>query len=56
VGTGIFILIREVISTQWHHHLLIVGFIAILIVMFAPRGFVGLWHTLVDRLFSRART
>ena len=56
VGTGIFILIREVISTQWHHHLLIVGFIAILIVMFAPRGFVGLWHTLMDRLFSRART
>jgi branched-chain amino acid transport system permease protein len=52
VGTGIFILIREVISTQWHHHLLIVGFIAILIVMFAPRGFVGLWHTLLDRVFG----
>jgi branched-chain amino acid transport system permease protein len=53
IGTGIFILVREVISSQWHHHLLIVGVIAILIVMFAPRGFVGLWHTIMDRLFAR---
>ena len=54
IGTGIFILVREVISSQWHHHLLIVGVIAILIVMFAPRGFVGLWHSVMDRLFARA--
>jgi len=53
IGTGIFILVREVISTQWHHHLLIVGVIAILIVIFAPRDFVGLWHSLMDRLFAR---
>lgn len=52
VGTAIFILIREVISTQWHHHLLIVGIIAILIVIFAPKGFVGLWRVLMDRLFA----
>ena len=54
VGTGIFILIREVISTQWHHHLLIVGVIAILIVMFAPKGFVGLWRSFMARLFAPA--
>ena len=39
-------------ANSGHHHLLIVGVIAILIVMFAPRGFVGLWHNLMDRLFS----
>jgi branched-chain amino acid transport system permease protein len=53
VGTGIFILIREVISTQWQHHLLIVGVIAILIVIFAPKGFVGLWRSFMDRAFNR---
>jgi branched-chain amino acid transport system permease protein len=53
IGTGVFILVREVISSQWHHHLLIVGVIAILIVMFAPKGLVGLWHTVMDRLFAR---
>jgi branched-chain amino acid transport system permease protein len=52
VGTGIFILIREIVSTHWQHHLLIVGVIAILIVMFAPQGFVGLWRRLMDRLLG----
>ena len=54
VGTGIFILIREIVSTQWQHHLLIVGVIAILIVIFAPKGFVGLWRSLMERVFARS--
>ena len=43
IGTGIFILIREVVSSHWQHHALIVGAFAICIVIFAPEGIVGLW-------------
>lgn len=43
IGTGIFILIREVVSSHWQHHALIVGAFAISIVIFAPEGIVGLW-------------
>ena len=49
VGTSLFIMIREVVSTRWQHHALIVGTVAILIVIFAPRGVVGLWRDLIDR-------
>ena len=49
VGTSLFIVIREVVSTHWQHHALIVGTVAILIVIFAPKGVVGLWRDLVDR-------
>ncbi|MBE0626806.1 MAG: branched-chain amino acid ABC transporter permease [Burkholderiales bacterium] len=49
VGTGLFILIREVVSTHWQHHALIVGAVAILIVIFAPRGMVGLWRDFMGR-------
>lgn len=49
VGTSLFILIREVVSTHWQHHALIVGTVAILIVIYAPKGVVGLWRDLVDR-------
>ena len=44
VGTSIFIVVREIVSTHWEHHALIVGVVAILVVMFAPKGIVGLWH------------
>jgi branched-chain amino acid transport system permease protein len=44
VGTSIFIIVREVVSTHWEHHALIVGVVAILVVMFAPTGIVGLWR------------
>jgi branched-chain amino acid transport system permease protein len=54
VGTSIFILVREVVSTHWEHHSLIVGVVAILVVMFAPRGIVGLWHEWLTRLTARA--
>ena len=52
VGTSVFIMIRELVSIHWEHHLLIVGVIAILIVIFAPRGIVGFWSDAMDRLFG----
>jgi branched-chain amino acid transport system permease protein len=53
VGTSIFIVIREVVSTHWEHHSLIVGVMAIVVVMFAPKGIVGLWRGWLDRLDER---
>ena len=53
VGTTIFILVREIVSTHWEHHSLIVGVVAILVVMFAPKGLVGLWHEWLVRLTER---
>ena len=49
VGTTLFIIVREVVSTHWEHHALIVGAVAILAVMFAPRGIVGLWNDWMAR-------
>jgi branched-chain amino acid transport system permease protein len=48
VGTSLFIVIREVVSTHWEHHSLIVGVMAILVVILAPKGIVGLWRDWVD--------
>jgi branched-chain amino acid transport system permease protein len=53
VGTAIFIVVREIVSTHWEHHALIVGAVAILVVMFAPRGLVGLWHERTIRWSER---
>jgi branched-chain amino acid transport system permease protein len=50
VGTTLFIFIREVVSTHWEHHSLIVGVMAILVVMLAPKGLVGLWQDGLKRL------
>jgi branched-chain amino acid transport system permease protein len=44
IGTTLFIIIREVVSTHWEHHSLIVGVVAILVVILAPNGIVGLWR------------
>ena len=55
IGTALFILIREVVSTHWQHHALIVGTVAILIVIFAPRGVVGVWRDLLDRWTGGAK-
>lgn len=49
VGTALFIVIRELVSTHWEHHSLIVGVMAILVVILAPRGIVGLWRDLLSR-------
>jgi branched-chain amino acid transport system permease protein len=48
VGASLFIVIREVVSTHWEHHSLIVGVMAILVVILAPKGIVGLWRDWVD--------
>jgi branched-chain amino acid transport system permease protein len=53
VGTAIFIVVREVVSTHWEHHSLIVGAVAILVVIFAPKGVVGLWRDWLARLGER---
>ena len=50
VGTSIFIIVREIVSTHWEHHSLIVGIVAILVVIFAPKGIVGLWRDWLTRL------
>jgi branched-chain amino acid transport system permease protein len=52
VGTTFFIVIRELVSTHWEHHALIVGVMAILVVILAPKGLVGLWN---DALRARAK-
>ena len=44
---------REIVSTQWEHHALIVGVVAILVVVFAPKGLVGLWRDWLDRWSER---
>ncbi len=54
VGTSIFIIVREIVSTQWEHHALIVGIVAILVVIFAPKGIVGLWRDWLLQLTERA--
>jgi branched-chain amino acid transport system permease protein len=54
VGTAIFIVVREIVSTHWEHHSLIVGAVAILVVMFAPKGVMGLWHDWLARLAERS--
>jgi branched-chain amino acid transport system permease protein len=56
VGTTIFIVLREIVSTHWEHHALIVGAVAILVVMFAPKGVVGLWREWLTRLAERRAT
>jgi branched-chain amino acid transport system permease protein len=54
VGTSLFIVMREELSTYWEHHPLLVGLVAILVVIFAPRGIVGLWNSAMTR-FTRVK-
>lgn len=42
IGAGIFILMQDYISTMTEHWKLFVGLVVILLVLFLPRGFVGL--------------
>jgi branched-chain amino acid transport system permease protein len=53
VGTSLFIVIRELVSTHWEHHSLIVGAMAILVVILAPKGLVGLWNEWLARWSER---
>jgi branched-chain amino acid transport system permease protein len=56
VGTALFIVIREIVSSHWEHHSLIVGLLAILAVIFAPKGIVGLWNGWIAGLNQRDAT
>lgn len=49
VGTSLFVLIREIISSHWQHHALIVGAFAILVVIYAPKGIVGFWNDWIGK-------
>lgn len=55
VGTALFILIRELVSTHWEHHAFIVGVMAILVVILAPKGLVGLWNDRLARSAERGK-
>jgi branched-chain amino acid transport system permease protein len=55
VGTSLFIVIRELVSTHWEHHSLIVGVMAILVVILAPKGLVGLWNDRLARWSERGK-
>jgi branched-chain amino acid transport system permease protein len=52
-GTGILIVLRELISTVWEHYLFAVGAVTVLVVMFAPHGLAGAWNALIHRLAHR---
>lgn len=49
IGTALLILFREVISGIWENYLIAVGALVILVVMFAPRGIVGIFNDLISR-------
>jgi branched-chain amino acid transport system permease protein len=55
IGTTLFIIIREVVSTHWEHHALIVGVVAILVVILAPNGIAGLWRDWLARFDEPSR-
>jgi branched-chain amino acid transport system permease protein len=48
VGTALLILFRELVSGLWENYLIAVGGFVILVVMFAPRGIVGIFSDLVE--------
>jgi branched-chain amino acid transport system permease protein len=48
VGTALLILFRELVSSLWENYLIAVGAFVILVVMFAPRGIVGIFSDLVE--------
>ncbi len=49
VGTALLILFRELVSGLWENYLIAVGAFVILVVMFAPRGIVGIFSELAER-------
>jgi branched-chain amino acid transport system permease protein len=55
LGTSLFIITREVVSAHWEHHAFIVGGVAVLVVMFAPKGIVGLWNDWIARILDRGQ-
>jgi branched-chain amino acid transport system permease protein len=56
LGTALVIVVREELSNVWEHYPILVGLVVILTVIFAPRGLMGIWNTLMDRLDSGNET
>ncbi len=50
VGTALLIVVREELSNMWEHYPILVGLVVILTVIFAPKGLMGFWNALLDRL------
>jgi len=50
VGTALLIVVREELSNMWEHYPILVGIVVILTVIFAPKGLMGFWNALLDRL------
>jgi branched-chain amino acid transport system permease protein len=46
-GTALFIFIREMASSYWQHYALIVGTVAILVVIYIPKGLLGTWNKMM---------
>ncbi|MYF86919.1 MAG: branched-chain amino acid ABC transporter permease [Rhodospirillaceae bacterium] len=53
VGTALLIVVREELSNMWEHYPILVGIVVILTVIFAPKGLMGFWNALLDRLTQR---
>jgi branched-chain amino acid transport system permease protein len=50
VGAALLIFFREIVSGVWENYLIAVGALVILAVMLAPRGVVGIFNDIVDRI------
>ena len=54
IGTALLLIVREELSNMWEHYPILVGVVVILTVIFAPKGLMGIWNALLDRLASRS--
>lgn len=53
LGTALVIIVREELSNAWEHYQILVGLFVILTVVFAPRGLMGLWTSLLNLIEAR---
>lgn len=54
IGSALVIVVREELSNVWEHYPILVGLVVILVVIFAPRGLMGIWNDMLDRLEERS--
>lgn len=55
LGTALLIIVREELSNIWEHYPILVGLVVILTVAFAPKGLMGIWDAVLDRLVGYGR-
>jgi branched-chain amino acid transport system permease protein len=51
-GTALLVILREELSVLWDNYLLLVGAIVILTVIYAPKGIVGLYTDMLNKLLN----